>query len=93
MPLLGFLAFALWRSVGRHRSVGLTLTGWFFVLAFFGGVVDMMHSLASDHETLRLIAGFVEDGGEMAVVVVILALTLAVPAYLREAGAAGDAQR
>ena len=92
VPLLGFLFFALWRSVGRHRSVGLTLTAWFFVLAFFGGVVDMLHILASDHRALYRIAGFVEDGGEMAVVVVILALTMAVPAYLREEEAADDEQ-
>ena len=93
VPLLGFLCFALWRTEGRHRSVGLTLTGWFFVFAFFGGAVDMMHSLIRHQGAWERIAGFVEDGGEMAVIAVILTLTLAVPAYLREERAADDGNR
>lgn len=93
VPLLGFLCFALWRSDGRHRSVGLTLTGWFFVLAFFGLVVDMGTVLVHDQFPWNLIVEFVEDGGEMAVVAVIMALTLAVPAYLREEGVVNGGHR
>ena len=79
VPLLGFLMVALWRSDGRHRSVGLTVAGWFLALAFFGAAVDMLHSLASDKSIWYYLLGFVEDGGEMAVVVVISTLTLAAP--------------
>ncbi len=90
VPLLGYLCFALWRSDGSHKVVGLTLTGSFFVLAFFGGVIDMVQVLARGHGIWTRLVSFVEDGGEMAVVVVIVALTLSVPAYLREEGVADE---
>ncbi len=90
-PLLGFLAYALWRSTGLDRSIGSTLTKWFFVLAFFGGVVDMMSSFARGEPAAHRIIACVEDGGEMAVITVILALSLAVFGYLREEETAKDA--
>lgn len=84
VPLLGFLAFALWRSHGRHRTVGLVITGWFFLLAFFGAGVDMVHSMIRHKGLVGEIAGFIEDGGEMMVVAVILALSLSTASYLGE---------
>ena len=92
-PLLGFLAFALWRSAGLDRSAGMTLTAWFFVLAFFGGAVDMMSSITRDGGAAHRIIALIEDGGEMAVIAVILALSAAVPGYLSEEKSAKVEQR
>ena len=83
IPLLGFLCFGLLRSDGRHRTVGLTLTAWFLAFLFFGIVVDMLHRHAMSYGALTHLVGLIEDGGEMAVIVGIFALTLAVPGFLR----------
>jgi len=88
VPMVGFLLFALWRSAGRHRSVGLSLSGWFLVLSFFGVVIDMISSGVRDQRIPHLIISFVEDGGEMVVIAVILILTLSISGYLRAERAA-----
>jgi len=92
VPLLGFLAFALWRSTGLDRSVGLTLTGWFLLLAFFGGIIDMVTTSLRGTGLLFKFVAFVEDAGEMLVVTAILALTLSIPRFLRQGETGGDDQ-
>ncbi|MCP5368202.1 MAG: hypothetical protein H6907_04125 [Hyphomicrobiales bacterium] len=90
VPLLGFLAWSLWRSSGRERAAGLVLTAWFFALAFFGGIVDMLSIMVRHDKYLHHVMAFLEDGGEMAVIVVIVALVLSLPGYLDPGGGPGD---
>jgi len=70
---VGILAFSSRidkSSIARQTSKGLLLL--VAALAFFGGLVDMLHSATSQVEVFDSLFGVVEDGGEMIVVSLML---------------------
>lgn len=70
--LLPLLVWAYKSGSQMFRKVFQDMSLLMLALAFFGVVVDMVHSATHLGRKVELILGFVEDGGEMLVVSFIL---------------------
>ncbi len=80
--VFALLLFAAWRQADpASRRLVRHLLALFAALAFFGVVVDMLHSVANAHQIAGL--GVVEDGGEMLVMSIIFAYAIG---RLRQSG-------
>lgn len=74
---LTILALAVWawvRSVRSERTLLAMLFGLVALLGFFGFLVDAFHSSLPEQSLREVFVGTVEDGGEMVVSTLVLAL-------------------
>lgn len=64
LALAAGAAWIHWRGGGPARMLSAALAPGLLLLLFFGGGIDLVHSMMRDHP-VREVLGLIEDGGEM----------------------------
>ena len=70
---LAVIAVGYWRGDGDARTVGRYIVTMLLLLAFFGVLMDMFHTILWQKKVIGIdrAVGLIEDGGEMLVMSVI----------------------